>query len=545
VSEWDLAQITGFPASEIAVMLRRLQALGAVDFAGETLPPRAARSSNNDVRIAGRERMLSIPDAQPTGRERIPSHAETLRAGRERMPSNPETQPAGRERMPSHPEMQPTGRERVASNPLSQPPPNSSSPHPPSIVHRALPIAPDYDPAVLDEDVEIDRDRRKRILDTFHRLDVLSYYELLGVSRGADKKQIKNAYYEIAPEYHPDKFFRKRLGSYKTKIEAIFARLTVAHDVLSSKQRRAEYDQELDSIPTARAPLDTLPSIDVPPPPPEPTRIIAAPGPAPKPRTTSGVMPVVREEPPITTPSGAAASGPESVKSRRNTLARKLTGGAMPRVDAPPSAPLADKSTSQQDSAEALRRSYEAARVQAHKSEVERYLEVGRSALERGDLAAAAHAYRYAASLAPDDAGVQAACARALRQIAAAQADDNLRIAQREERLGRWAEAALAYAKVCAGRPEDALVHERAAAAAIAAALNPRRAVEYARRAVELEPRRAELRVTLARAYAAAGLDKSAHGEIERALELAPHDPKIRALAVEMRERAELRGKVS
>ena len=38
----------------------------------------------------------------------------------------------------------------------------------------------------------------------------------------AEKKQIKSAYYALAPEFHPDKYFRKRLGSYKRKIEAIF-----------------------------------------------------------------------------------------------------------------------------------------------------------------------------------------------------------------------------------------------------------------------------------------------------------------------------------
>ena len=41
-------------------------------------------------------------------------------------------------------------------------------------------------------------------------------------------------------------FFRKQLGAYKQKIEAIFARLTLAQDVLTSRQRREEYDDYLD-----------------------------------------------------------------------------------------------------------------------------------------------------------------------------------------------------------------------------------------------------------------------------------------------------------
>jgi cytochrome c-type biogenesis protein CcmH/NrfG len=62
------------------------------------------------------------------------------------------------------------------------------------------------------------------------------------------------------------------------------------------------------------------------------------------------------------------------------------------------------------------------------------------------------------------------------------------------------------------------------------AGTNPRRAVEFARRAIELDPRKPEFRVTLARTYAAAGLEKSAHAELDRALELAPKDAKIQAV---------------
>ena len=51
----------------------------------------------------------------------------------------------------------------------------------------------------------------------------------------ADKKAIKDAYYVLAAEYHPDRYFRKRLGTFKSKMEAVFNRLTVAHDTLTRK----------------------------------------------------------------------------------------------------------------------------------------------------------------------------------------------------------------------------------------------------------------------------------------------------------------------
>jgi hypothetical protein len=40
-----------------------------------------------------------------------------------------------------------------------------------------------YDPAELDEDIELDIDRKRTILDSFYRLEDLTFYELLGVRR--------------------------------------------------------------------------------------------------------------------------------------------------------------------------------------------------------------------------------------------------------------------------------------------------------------------------------------------------------------------------
>src|SRR5689334_2556215 len=105
--------------------------------------------------------------------------------------------------------------------------------------------SPAYDPADLAEEVDLELEKKHRILDLFARLDELSYYDLLGIAAEADKKQVKAAYYKLAPEFHPDTYFRKNLGSYKPRIEAIFTRITLAHDVLSAKQRRAEYDAYL------------------------------------------------------------------------------------------------------------------------------------------------------------------------------------------------------------------------------------------------------------------------------------------------------------
>ena len=67
---------------------------------------------------------------------------------------------------------------------------------------------------------------------------------------------------------------------------------------------------------------------------------------------------------------------------------------------------------------------------------------------------------------------------------------------------------------------------------------NARRAVELARRAVELNAKWAEARVTLARALYLSGLATSGDAELKRAEELAPKDSKVKELVAKARNEA-------
>jgi tetratricopeptide (TPR) repeat protein len=580
VNERDLSLITGLSLTDVASVLDRLFQLGAIDFIEDHSPPR-----RTDRPPPGRT--TSVPPPSESGRSAtaVPRGAF------------------------SSPALSPLLRQAY-DNPIGATPPL-------------------YDPAELDEEVEIEPERKRRVLDLFYRLEELTYYQLLGLAEEADKKQVKNAYYALAPDFHPDKYFRKRLGSYKAKIEAIFSRLTLAHDVLTSKQRRAEYDGYLEQThknrtmaalldqtprdvalvsaavdesaaavigvhpplrdgapPSVAGTIPVLPlsgryasdnaglragepsagttltsgtrsaeAASAPPPLRAPAPIPAVSVPAVSPPLVSAPLvsaasvsaPPVSAAPvsaaPVSAPGAAPASAPpsgvrsspESHQSRREALARKLKGGVLRRSAPPPPSPSNDPVLAQR-AAEALRARFDAALAEARRSQLQRYLEIGRSALDRKDYAGAANAYRIAASLAPDDREVQATCDEAMRLAAAALAEGYWKQAQYEENQGRWTDAALSYAKTCTGRPGDARAHERVAFATLKSSTNTRRAVEFARKAVELEPNSADLRLTLSRAYAAAGFEKSAQGEAERALALSPNDPKIREYCAMMRE---------
>lgn len=60
------------------------------------------------------------------------------------------------------------------------------------------------------------------------------YYEILGVARGASDDEIKKAYRHLAQQHHPDKE-----GGNAEK----FKEINEAYQVLSDKQKRAQYDQ--------------------------------------------------------------------------------------------------------------------------------------------------------------------------------------------------------------------------------------------------------------------------------------------------------------
>ena len=63
------------------------------------------------------------------------------------------------------------------------------------------------------------------------------YYKILGVSRGASEREIKQAYRRLARQYHPD------VNPGDKSAEARFKQINEAFEVLSDKEKRQKYDQ--------------------------------------------------------------------------------------------------------------------------------------------------------------------------------------------------------------------------------------------------------------------------------------------------------------
>lgn len=63
------------------------------------------------------------------------------------------------------------------------------------------------------------------------------YYQILGVARGTEAKEIKKAYRKLARQYHPD------INPNSKEAEAKFKEINEAYQVLSDEEKRKLYDQ--------------------------------------------------------------------------------------------------------------------------------------------------------------------------------------------------------------------------------------------------------------------------------------------------------------
>jgi len=406
------------------------------------------------------------------------------------------------------------------------------------------PAAAFYDARDLNEEVEIELERRRLILDVFHRLDTMTHYEVLRIEASADKRAIKNAYFEIVNVFHPDRYFGKKLGSFKPKLERIFARLTEAHDTLTRSGPRSEYDAYLASLDQTRKfdQVDVSVALQVqaiqrqiedearaglstPPAPASSNPVHTRPG-----ERSQSPQPTSSAEPRV-----SSLRPPSDPEARKRALARKLGGrtlsGGMPAVTAPPSTPAPSLAPPRMEARERamdeLKRKYEQRISSGRIERAERFLLNARQSLASKDPISAANALRIAQSLVPDNPEIRGRLLEAQNEAESLLSGHYLAQAQYEEREGRMAEAARSYARATLGSP-DARTFERAAYCALLAEGDLRVAGEHARRAVSLAPDDVQARVTLARIYVTAGMKQSGLAEFERAATLAPKDDTIR-----------------
>ncbi len=84
-----------------------------------------------------------------------------------------------------------------------------------------------------------DIERMLRLIDTG------TLYQLLNVREDVDRRTVRDAYFKLSKQFHPDAFYGRQLGALRDRLESVFRALTNAYDVLSNKNQRADYDRSL------------------------------------------------------------------------------------------------------------------------------------------------------------------------------------------------------------------------------------------------------------------------------------------------------------
>ena len=171
----------------------------ATDEQGHDGPRRRARRSFREKAhrhhrgVRPRSALRNSPPPPRKGPPPIPRNATPVPR---RSPSPP---PRAPQRAPADAAPRPAEVVSSPSTPLVPPTPTASAPFAPS------------------PDVELDPEHQERIASLFGQLDSLDHYAVLGVARGVEKKGIKRAYFQLTAKFHPDRFFRKKLGPFKPR----------------------------------------------------------------------------------------------------------------------------------------------------------------------------------------------------------------------------------------------------------------------------------------------------------------------------------------
>jgi curved DNA-binding protein CbpA len=312
--------------------------------------------------------------------------------------------------------------------------------------------------------LDLRADQRMAIEVAFDGIENKSFYEILLLPRTADERAIKRAYYRLSKEYHPDKFYRKELGTYKEQLEVIFNKVNEAYRVLSDPEGREDYDVLVfgQDGKDAASPTEAT--------------------------TTVNFVPDSQRK------REAAQTAKDNIRAR---------GDGRPRKGPPPNF-LQDF---QKQLAQKIGRS-------------KRHMKLGEEAMQSGSFADAASNFQMAMTLDPRNTRAKAMFKRAQGANRNRKAEDFYKKSQEallSEDMKRAAEL-LQQAVDC--KPTKGKYYNEFGKLVSTHTLQQRVGLELLRKAVELEPRNVEYTLDLARGYEELGMPSNAVRAFERVLHL-------------------------
>ena len=102
----------------------------------------------------------------------------------------------------------------------------------------------EVDESLLDPELDLEIETQRKILAFETSLD-RDYFALLDVGVEAEARDIKRAYFKLSKEFHPDRYFRRSIGDYGSRLDRIFKKVLEAYELLSDPVARAEIEKTL------------------------------------------------------------------------------------------------------------------------------------------------------------------------------------------------------------------------------------------------------------------------------------------------------------
>lgn len=324
-------------------------------------------------------------------------------------------------------------------------------------------------PHDIDPSLEIPVEVQQRIFDFEAKLE-RPYHEILGVAADADRKALRNAYFALSKELHPDRFFRRNVGPFGKRLERIFGKIVEAYELLSDPMARTEIERSL-----------------------------AAAG---------GNVPAAAN----LAPEAASAAAPEaSPEAQTEAEAEPSRVAPPPRSRRPHVFSLHSRI------------------LRDRRARAKRLFEAAMASFAGGRWLEAAGGVRLAIAFDPWNEIYKERFGEVQRKAHEERAKQLLREADGALELRDFTTALRAFGEALEYRPHDADLLHRAARLAWATGGDLHQAKEWAMAAVELDGTNAGHHRVLGQIYKAAGLEANARRELETAVSIDPKDEEARA----------------
>lgn len=94
------------------------------------------------------------------------------------------------------------------------------------------------------DEVDLKEEEKKEIDNFLKSLEKKNFFEILQIKPTASSEEIRDAGLSILRKFHPDRFFRKKLGPYKAKLEKIVEKVNEAMEILLNEEARKIYAEQ-------------------------------------------------------------------------------------------------------------------------------------------------------------------------------------------------------------------------------------------------------------------------------------------------------------